>query len=72
MTPVLTIYLLITHKIYKSFDYGVEDWCVFLDISKALNKVWSIKGSFSNCIEVVSLEFFKNFHVIFYIVANND
>ena len=30
----------ITHKIYKSFDDGYEVWGVFLDISKAFDKVW--------------------------------
>ena len=30
----------ITHKIYKSFDYGLEVRGVFLDISKAFDKVW--------------------------------
>ena len=30
----------ITHKIYKSFDYGYEVWGAFLDISKAFDKVW--------------------------------
>ena len=32
--------LAITHKIYKSFDEGFEVREVFLDISKAFNKVW--------------------------------
>ena len=30
----------ITHKIYKSFDDGCEVQGVFLDISKAFDKVW--------------------------------
>ena len=30
----------ITHKIYKSFDDGYEVRGVFLDISKAFDKVW--------------------------------
>ena len=30
----------ITHKIYKSFDDDYEVWGVFLDISKAFDKVW--------------------------------
>ena len=30
----------ITHKIYKSFDDGYQVRGVFLDISKALDKVW--------------------------------
>ena len=30
----------ITHKIYKSFDDGLEVRGVFLDISKAFNKIW--------------------------------
>ena len=30
----------ITHKIYKSFDDGYEVQRVFLDISKAFDKVW--------------------------------
>ena len=33
--------LTITHKIYKSSDEGFEVRGVFLDISKAFNKVWS-------------------------------
>ena len=32
--------LSITHKIYKSFDDGLEVRSVFLDISKAFDKVW--------------------------------
>ena len=32
--------LSITHNIYKSFDDGFDVKGVFLDISKALNKVW--------------------------------
>ena len=30
----------ITHEIYKSFDDGLEIRSVFLDISKAVDKVW--------------------------------
>ena len=30
----------ITHDIYKSFDFGEEIRGVFLDISKAFDKVW--------------------------------
>ena len=32
--------LAITHKIYKSFDEGFEVRGVFLDISKAFDKIW--------------------------------
>ena len=32
--------LAITHEIYKSFDEGLEVRGVFLDISKAFDKVW--------------------------------
>ena len=32
--------LAITHEIYKSFDDGFEVRGVFLDISKAFDKVW--------------------------------
>ena len=32
--------LSITHEIYKSFDDGPEVRSVFLDISKAFDKVW--------------------------------
>ena len=32
--------LSITHEIYKSFDDGFEVRGVFLDISKAFDKVW--------------------------------
>ena len=32
--------LAITHEIYKSFDEGFEVRGVFLDISKAFDKVW--------------------------------
>ena len=32
--------LAITHEIYKSFDDGFEVRNVFLDISKAVDKVW--------------------------------
>ena len=30
----------ITHKVYKSFDEGYETSSVFLDISKAFDKIW--------------------------------
>ena len=30
----------ITHEMYQSFDNGVEVRYVFLDISKAFDKVW--------------------------------
>ena len=30
----------ITHDIYQSFDDGLETRAVFLDISKAFNKIW--------------------------------
>ena len=32
--------LLIAHEIYKSFDDGLDVRSVFLDISKAFDKVW--------------------------------
>ena len=32
--------LFITHEIYKSFDNSLEVWGIFLDISKAFDKVW--------------------------------
>ena len=32
--------LYITHEIYESFDVGLEVRSVFLDISKAFDKVW--------------------------------
>ena len=32
--------LSITHEIYESFDVGLEVRSVFLDISKAFDKVW--------------------------------
>ena len=32
--------LSVTHKICTSFDNGLEVISIFLDISKALNKVW--------------------------------
>ena len=32
--------LSITHDIYHSFDEGFETRAIFLDISKAFNKVW--------------------------------
>ena len=32
--------LLITHEIYQSFDVGFDVRSVFLDISKAFDKVW--------------------------------
>ena len=37
---VLTIFAKIAHNIYKSFDDGYEVRGVFLDISKAFDKVW--------------------------------
>ena len=32
--------LVITHELYKSFDEGLEVRGVFIDISKAFDKVW--------------------------------
>ena len=32
--------LFITHEIYKSFDNGLEVSGIFLDISRAFDKVW--------------------------------
>ena len=32
--------LYITHDVYKSFDDGLETRVVFLEISKAFDKVW--------------------------------
>ena len=61
----------ITHEIYKSFDDGLEVRGVFLDISKAFDKVWheglllklSLNGISGNLLKL---------YVIFYIVANNE
>ena len=39
--------LCITHDIYQSLDDGVETRTVFLDISKAFDKVWH-EGLFIN------------------------
>ena len=36
--------LSITHDMYQSFHNGFEVRGVFLDISKAFNKVWHIQG----------------------------
>ena len=38
--PCINQLLAITHEIYKSFDDGFEVRGVFLDISKAFDKVW--------------------------------
>ena len=38
--PCINQLLVITHEIYKSFDDGFEDRGIFLDISKAFEKVW--------------------------------
>ena len=40
MTPVLIKCLLLLIEIHKSFNDGLEVWRVFLDISKAFDKVW--------------------------------
>ena len=32
--------LFVTHDIYQSFDDGLETRAIFLDISKAIDKVW--------------------------------
>ena len=34
--------LSITHEIYKSFDVGLEVRSVFLDLSKAFDRVWHV------------------------------
>ena len=39
--------LAITHEIYKSFDASINVRAVFLDISKAFDKVWH-QGFFTN------------------------
>ena len=36
----VTQFLLVTHKIYKLLSDGFDARCVFLDMSKAFNKVW--------------------------------
>ena len=38
--PCINQLLSIAHEIYKSFDDGFEVRSVFLDISKAFDKVW--------------------------------
>ena len=38
--PCINQFLSITHEIYSSFDDGFEVRSVFLDISKAFDKVW--------------------------------
>ena len=38
--PCITQFIAITHIIYQSFDAGYEVRGVFLDISKAFDKVW--------------------------------
>ena len=40
MKSFITQLLSITHEIYKSFDEGFEVRGVFLDISKAFDRVW--------------------------------
>ena len=42
----INCYQLLTHKIYKSFDDGLEVRNVFLDISKAFDKVWHERVTF--------------------------
>ena len=38
----------ITHEIYKSFGDCLEVRGIFLDISKAFDKVWNTRGSCAN------------------------
>ena len=47
--PVFTnCFFSVTHKIYKSFDDGLEVTGVFLDISKAFDMKYGMEGYFSN------------------------
>ena len=71
--------LAITHKVYKSFDDGFEVRSVFLDISKALYKVWyeglifklkrnSISGNLLNLLcdflrKILKIKHMKSFSV---------
>ena len=56
--------LSLTHEIYNSFDEGLEVRSVFLDISKAFDKVWH-KGLFfellQNGVSVNLLDFLSSF-----------
>ena len=58
-------FLSITHEIYQSFDEGcVCIRCVFLDISKAFDKVWhdGLTSKFKqNCISGNLLNLLSNF-----------
>ena len=40
--------LSISHEIYQSFDESFDVRSVFLDISKAFDKVWHVMALFSN------------------------
>ena len=59
--------LSITHEIYSSFDDGFEVRSVFLDISKAFNKVWHERiifklhqnGTSDNLLNILS-DFLRN------------
>ena len=56
----------ITHEIFSSFDNNYEVWGVFLDISKAFDKVWhegivyklKRNGISGNLLKVVSATFY--------------
>ena len=50
--------LAITHEIYKSFDPGLDVRAVFLDISKAFDKVW-FQGLSGNLLETLN-DFLKD------------
>ena len=63
--------LTIAHEIYKSFDEGFEVREVFLDISKAFDKVW-YEGLLLKLHQMVFLQIFWIFYAIFFLTENNE